>query len=161
MRKPCARLRDIFPHRFMTTSILSAQQRLAASRQAIVRDMNREEDPEAGATAPEGSNEDIMESGIDASSGSWDLVKQVATSWWRAHPAHLALDVAKPMMQGYAQEQPVKLLGIAAATGAALVVLRPWRLISLTGVALALLKSTEVSGIVQSLMHGGRPDRHR
>jgi hypothetical protein len=145
----------------MTTSILSAQQRLAASRQAIVRDMNREEGPETGASAPEGSNEDIMESGIDASSGSWDLVKQVATSWWRSHPAHLALDVAKPMMQGYAQEQPVKLLGIAAATGAALVVLRPWRLISLTGVALALLKSTEVSGIVQSLMHGGRPDRHR
>lgn len=123
--------------------------------------MNREDDPDNGAPGLEDSNEDIIESGIDASSGSWDLVKQVACSWWRSHPAHLALDVAKPMMQGYAQDQPVKLLGIAAATGAALVVLRPWRLISLTGVALALIKSTEVSGIVQSLMHGNRPDRHR
>jgi hypothetical protein len=64
-------------------------------------------------------------------------------------------------MQGYAKDQPVKLLGIAAATGAALVVLRPWRLISLTGVALALIKSTQVSGIVQSLIHGDRPPRHR
>jgi hypothetical protein len=145
----------------MTTSHLSAQQRLAASRLAIVRDMNREDDPDDGAPGLEHSNEDIIESGIDASSGSWDLVKQVAGSWWRSHPAHLALDVAKPMMQGYAQDQPVKLLGIAAATGAALVVLRPWRLISLTGVALALIKSTEVSGIVQSLIHGNRPDRHR
>jgi hypothetical protein len=145
----------------MTTSHLSAQQRLAASRLAIVRDMKREDDPDNGAPGLEHSNEDIIESGIDASSGSWDLVKQVAGSWWRSHPAHLALDVAKPMMQGYAQDQPVKLLGIAAATGAALVVLRPWRLISLTGVALALIKSTEVSGIVQSLMHGNRPDRHR
>lgn len=123
--------------------------------------MNREDDPDDGAPGLEDSNEDIIESGIDASSGSWDLVKQVACSWWRSHPAHLALDVAKPMMQGYAQDQPVKLLGIAAATGAALVVLRPWRLISLTGVALALIKSTEVSGVVQSLMHGNRPDRHR
>jgi hypothetical protein len=145
----------------METSLLSAQQRLAASRQAIVRDMNREEDPDTGAPALDGSNEDIIESGIDASSGSWDLVKQVAGSWWRSHPAHLALDVAKPMMQGYAQDQPVKLLGIAAAAGAALVVLRPWRLISLTGVALALLKSTEVSGIVQSLLHGRHVERHR
>jgi hypothetical protein len=144
----------------MSLATLSAQQRLAASRQAIVRDMNRE-DPDTAMPELEGSNEDITESGIDASSGSWDLVKQVAVSWWRSHPAHLALDVAKPMMQGYAQDQPVKLLGIAAATGAALVLLRPWRLISLTGVTLALLKSTEVSGVVQSLMHGGRPDRHR
>lgn len=146
----------------MTTSILSAQQRLAASRQAIVRDMNREEEPETGTFPLEGGDDDISESGIDASSGSWDLIKQVARSWWRSHPAHLALDVAKPMMQGYAQDQPVKLLGIAAATGAALVVLRPWRLISLTGVALALIKSSEVSGIVQSMMHGSRrSDRHR
>lgn len=146
----------------MTTSILSAQQRLAASRQAIVRDMNREEEPETGTFSLEGGADDISESGIDASSGSWDLIKQVAGSWWRSHPAHLALDVAKPMMQGYAQDQPVKLLGIAAATGAALVVLRPWRLISLTGVALALIKSSEVSGIVQSMMHGSRrSDRHR
>jgi hypothetical protein len=144
----------------MTTAILSAQQRLAASREAIVRDMNRE-DPDSDSSDHESRDEDIIESGIDASSGSWDLVKQVAGSWWRSHPAHLALDVANPMMQGYAREQPVKLLGIAAATGAALVLLRPWRLISLTGVGLALLKSTEVSGIVQSLMHGGRPDRYR
>jgi hypothetical protein len=145
----------------METSLLSAQQRLAASRQAIVRDMNRDEDTETDAYAPGDEHDDISESGIDASSGSWDLVKQVAGSWWRSHPAHLALDVAKPMMQGYAQDQPVKLLGIAAATGAALVVLRPWRLISLTGVALALLKSTEVSGVVQSLLHGRHVERHR
>ena len=144
----------------MTTAHLSAQERLAASRQAIVRDMNRE-DPDTDVPGVEYVNEDISESGIDASSGSWDLVKQVACSWWQSHPAHLALDVAKPMMQDYARDQPVKLLGIAAATGAAVVVLRPWRLISLTGVALALLKSTEVSGIVQSLMHGGRPKRPR
>jgi hypothetical protein len=145
----------------MTTAPLSAQERLAASRLAIVRDMNRE-DPDAEAPGlDEYANEDISESGIDASSGSWDLVKQVACSWWQSHPANLALDVAKPMMQGYARDQPVKLLGIAAATGAALVVLRPWRLISLTGVALAMLKSTEVSGIVQSLIHGERSQRRR
>ncbi|MDO8385617.1 MAG: hypothetical protein Q7T13_04345 [Polaromonas sp.] len=144
----------------MTTANLSALERLAASRQAIVRDMKGEA-PESDRTGDTDPSEDIRESGIDASSGSWDLVKQVAASWWRSHPAHLALDVTKPMVQDFAREQPVKLLGIAAATGAALVLLRPWRLISLTGVALALFKSTEVSGIVQSLMRGERPDRYR
>lgn len=144
----------------MTTAPLSALQRLAASRQAIVRDMNGK-GPESGAPELEDNNEDVSESGIDASSGSWDLVKQVASSWWRSHPAHLALDVTTPLMQDFAREQPVKLLGIAAATGAAVVLFRPWRLISLTGVALALLKSTEMSGVVRSLMHGGPPDRHR
>lgn len=147
----------------MTDPIVSAQQRLAASRQAIVRDMRRDGDRPDGTDPGTGDvHADIAETGVDTSSGSWDLVRQVARSWWQAHPAHLALDVAKPMVQGYAQAEPMKLLGIAAVTGAALVVIRPWRLISMTGVALALIKSTQLSGVVQSLLHGGgRDERHR
>lgn len=151
----------------MTTTAITAQQRLAASRQAIVRDMHRD-DPDMGQLADVEDADayapsDISETGIDASSGSWDLIKQVGQSWWQSHPAHLALDVAKPMMQTYAKEQPLKLLGIAAGTGVALVVLRPWRLISLTGVAIALLKSTQLTGVVQSLILGPRESdrRHR
>jgi hypothetical protein len=150
----------------MTTTAPTAQQRLAASRDAILRDMHRD-DPGMGQIANVGADSDgqsdISETGVDASSGSWDLIKQVGQSWWQSHPAHLALDVAKPMMQTFAKEQPLKLLGIAAGTGVALVVLRPWRLISLTGVAIALLKSTQLTGVVQSLLLGPRePDRrHR
>ncbi|MDP2817294.1 MAG: hypothetical protein Q8O29_03260 [Polaromonas sp.] len=147
----------------MTTTTITAQQRLAASRQAIVRDMHRD-NPEIGQLADVDADVDaqsaISETGIDASSSSWDLVKQVGQSWWRSHPARLAVDVAKPMMQTYAKERPLKLLGIAAGTGIALVVLRPWRLISLTGVAIALLKSTQLAGVVQSLILGPHePDR--
>lgn len=160
MHKRCGPSRD--PKKeTVNTPTVSPQQRLAASRQALIRDMTRD-NPEPGTPEHEEAYADITESGIDASAGSWELIKQVARSWWQSHPANLALDVAKPMMQTYAQEKPFNVLGIAAATGAAIVVLRPWRLISLTGVALALLKSTEVSGIVHSLMHGGREqDRHR
>ncbi|MDP3227855.1 MAG: hypothetical protein Q8N13_07740, partial [Acidovorax sp.] len=86
----------------MTTANLSAVQRLAASRQAIVRDMNGEE-PELDQAGQSDAREHVRESGIDASSGSWDLVKQVTVSWWRSHPAHLALDVAKPIVQDYAR----------------------------------------------------------
>lgn len=160
MHKPCVLPREAYSDCFMTTANLSAVQRLAASRQAIVRDMNGEE-TELDQRGQADASEPVRESGIDASSGSWGLVKQVAGSWWRSHPAHLALDVATPIVQDFAREQPVKLLGISAATGAALVLLRPWRLLSLTGVGLALLKSTEVSGIVQSLLRGGRSDHRR
>lgn len=139
----------------MTPSLLSAQQRLAASRQALLRDMKRDT-LEPGTPEHEEATADIAESGVDASAGTWELVRQVARSWWQGHPAHLALDVAKPMMQTYAQEKPFHVLGIAAATGAAIVVLRPWRLVSLTGVALAMLKSTELSGVVHSFMRGHR-----
>ena len=137
----------------MTPPPITAQQRLAASRQAIIRDMNRD-DPEMDQLAQADAQSDISETGIDASSGSWDLIKQVSVSWWRSHPVGLALDVAKPMMQTFAKEQPLKLLGIAAGTGIALVVLRPWRLISLTGVAIALFKSTQLSGVVRSFILG-------
>jgi len=121
--------------------------------------MNRD-DSEMGQLAETDAQSDIIETGIDASSGSWDLIKQVSQSWWRSHPVRLAVDVAKPMMQTYAKEQPLKLLGIAAGTGIALVVLRPWRLISLTGVAIALFKSTQLTGVVRSLILGPHePDR--
>lgn len=147
----------------MTTTAITAQQRLAASRQAIVKDMHGE-DPDGQVAGEDGeadAQSDTSETGIDASSGSWDLIKQVAQSWWRSHPAHLALDVAKPVMQSYAKEQPLKLLGIAAGTGVALVVLRPWRLISVTGVAIALLKSTQLAGVVQSFLFGPHETDHR
>lgn len=152
----------------MTSTSITAQQRLAASRQAIIRDMHRDDaEMDQPVDTDADGQSDISESGIDASSGSWDLIKQVGQSWWQSHPAQLALDVAKPMMQTYAKEQPLKLLGIAAGTGIALVVLRPWRLISLTGVAIAMLKSTQLTGVVQSLILGSRepgrrhPDRPR
>lgn len=146
----------------MNTPALSPKQRLAASRQAFVRDMTRGEREEQEADDAAEANADISEAGIDTSSSSWDLVKQVGLSWWRSHPANLALDVAKPMMQNYAEDKPFRLLGIAAGAGVAVMVLRPWRLISLGGVALALIRSTELTGVVQSFLHGDRDaDRRR
>lgn len=135
-------------------SALSPRQRLDNSRQVIVRQMGHDT-----ATAVEhgGSADEI-----DASASTWSLVKQTATSWWQDHPASLALDFAQPRMQRFAQEQPVKLLAISAGLGAAAVFLRPWRLISLTGLVFAALKSSEVAGLASSLLASGtRNDRFR
>lgn len=137
---------------------LSPSQRLDQSRRAIVRYMAHDD---AAGHGPAGDH-DSSAAGMDGSDSTWGLIKQVAGSWWRGHPAHLALDIAKPLLQTYAEQKPLKLLGISAGLGAAAVLLRPWRLISLTGLAATLLKSTEMSGVVHSLLSAGRkPDRLR
>jgi len=131
-------------------TLLSPKDRLAASRQAIVRQMNHE-------TAEPGhaSNADGGESAaIDASSSTWQLATQVVSGWWRNHPAHLAVEIATPLLKTYAEEKPLKLLGAAAAAGAAVVLFRPWRLMSLSGVLMTALKTSGVSGIVNSLLSG-------
>lgn len=135
-------------------TVLSPRERLDNSRQAMVRQMGHDT---ATAVGHGGSDHDI-----DASASIWSLVKQTASSWWQAHPASLALDFAEPRMQRFAQQQPLKLLAISAGIGAATVLLRPWRLISLTGLAFAALKSPEVAGLASSLLaSGSRNDRFR
>ena len=136
------------------SSELSARERLALSRQAIVRQMNHESAepaPSDGSARPE----------IDASASTWDLGRQVVRAWWRNHPANLALDVARPVIGSYAERHPFQLLGISAGLGAAVVLMRPWRLMSLTGVLMAAVKSPQLSGVISSLLSGAGNARHR
>ncbi len=134
--------------------VLSARERLALSRQAIVRQMNH-------ASAETRPTDEAARPEIDASASTWDLGRQVVGAWWRNHPAHLAVDLARPVLSTYAEDQPLKLLGISAGLGAAVVLLRPWRLMSLTGVLLAAVKSPHLSGMVNSLLSGAGSARHR
>ena len=129
------------------------QDRLIASRKAILRHMTAgdevytrhggkprfSEAPDAGDTE-------------HASGGTWQSIKRAVRVWWHHHPAQLALDLAKPVLGKYAEEKPLQLLGIAAGLGAAVVLVRPWRLVSVTGLAVATLKSSEVSGLLLSLL---------
>ena len=141
----------------MNDEHLTAQQRLANSRQAIIRQMGLEA-PEDDDFAPGAGAADADGQNIDTSAGTWTLAKQVTSAWWHGHPVRLAVDFAKPVLQTYAEHRPLRLLGISAGIGAAAVVLRPWRLISVTGLLVAALKSSEISGAVQSMLS---PDRKR
>lgn len=131
-----------------TDNAPSSSQRLEHSRQAIVNYMAYNDAADHGPAGGHAGSEAAME----GSAGSWDLIRQVAGSWWRGHPVHLALDIARPLLQTYAEKKPLQLMGIAAGLGAAAVLLRPWRLMSLTGLAAALLKSSERSAVLQSLL---------
>jgi len=67
---------------------------------------------------------------------------------------------------GNASRKPAQFLGIAAAVGAVVMIAKPWRLISLTGVIVALVKSSQLSNVVMSAMsaadfHRDRPPMDR
>lgn len=126
---------------------LTPQERLAISRKAIVRHMNRDEAP---------GHDNASRAAGDASdqqgSSPLQLVQRALRAWWQHHPANIALDVARPVVAEYAREHPVRLLGAAAGIGAAAVLLKPWRLVSLGGILLATMKSSDLSGLVLSML---------
>jgi hypothetical protein len=133
----------------------SPQERLANSRRAIVRHMSRDSRSRDDADSP---NPDEIEqrNTSSTSSGTWGVVKHAIQAWWHHHPVSVAYDLARPAIGHYAQDKPFKLLGIAAGVGAAAVLFRPWRLMSLGGVLLATLKSSELSGALHSVLSSSR-----
>jgi hypothetical protein len=131
----------------------SPQERLAQSRRAITRYLRRQnghadeehfsDDPAAGPNTPR----------RDGAGAWWPVLKHAGRSWWRHHPAHLAGEMAVPVIQAYAREKPLQLLGVAAGVGAAAVLIRPWRLVSVNRLVSGVMGSTELSGVVLSVLN--------
>lgn len=133
---------------------LTPQERLAISRKALLRHMSRrrpayEEPSLADLEAQE------PQPG-PAPGGAWSLVKYAVRNWWQRHPASAVAELARPLLDDYAHDHPFKLLGFSAGAGAAIVVLRPWRMVSV-GVLLAALKSSGLSAALLSGMHSLQP----
>lgn len=142
---------------------LTPRQRLALSRQAMVRELNGEppldetiQDTDGArmsvGAGPEGTAAKL---GRPAPRGfPWGSVaRNVAQRWWQRHPANAVGQLARPLLQQYAHREPVKLMAVAAATGAVLVVLRPWRLLSATAMVALLFKNSDVADVIDQLMH--------
>ncbi len=93
-----------------------------------------------------------MEAESEHVGGPWQNLREAASAWWHAHPARLALEVAEPVFKKYARAHPMRVLALSAATGAAVVLARPWRLISVTGLLVAAVRSTQVSALASALL---------
>ncbi len=143
---------------------LSPQERLAASRKALVRHMSRDARHDGRVPADSLPAQEVADQASDKassssgfSSGTLRLLKRGLRTWWRHHPANFAVSVAQPLLGRYASQSPFRLLAISAGLGAALVVIKPWRLVSMGGIALATLKSSEFSGLLMSML-SSQPD---
>lgn len=83
------------------------------------------------------------------------LLRQGASIWWRNHPAHAAFAVADSALSHVAGRKPYVTLGLAAGIGALLMWIRPWRLVSITGLVFAVLKMTDLRALFGSIRRGG------
>lgn len=156
----------------------SAKRRLENSRRALMQNMmrgagtggqargeGRYDDRSAGAYASSAEAAAAAGAASAGVKGLWRTLRRTAKAWWRSHPAHLAVEVGQPMLDKYAAMHPLKLLAISAAVGGAVVLAKPWRLISVTGLLIAALRSTQFSGLFASFLapephDPGRASRH-
>lgn len=142
------------------TDTATPQQRLDTSRKRLINFMAQGEESVSSPDTPHGNSTNYSTGNRSDSSKSQpknaalQTLTRTARAWWRHHPAKLALQIAEPVLDKYAQDKPFQLLGIAAATGAAIVLVRPWRLVSVTGLLLTTLKSSGLANVALSLVSG-------
>lgn len=98
-------------------------------------------------------------SGNSSGSGWFAVAKHSARAWWEFHPVRVVGVVAEPVLAEYARQRPLKLVGIAAGLGALVVVTRPWRLVSLGSLAVAALKSSQVSNFALTFLSNRKNNR--
>ncbi len=137
----------------MTQQLNTPQARLRASRIALIRQMASNGDSES---SPSGAQHAAHRSeGMPSNRAQHpilSLLTQGFQAWWKHHPSKTAVDIGRNYLDDFAAKKPLVLLGIAAGAGAAAVVLKPWRLISLTGLAFAALRSTNLTSSLLSLL---------
>lgn len=136
---------------------MTPQERLAQTRKALVRHMNRnhrDHEFEMGHESSEGSATGSVRPGL------FSAVKQAVAVWWYRNPASSVLELARPLLGDYARVHPFKLLGTAAAVGAATAVIRPWRSVSVGGLLLTAVKSSGLSGVLLSLLTSRATNAH-
>lgn len=135
---------------------LTPQQRLAISRRALVQHLQGvDEEHHAPRHAKQGHG---MMSSLMARTPWLGVARSIARRWWSRHPANAAGQLARPVLERFAQQQPAKLIAASAAVGALIVLVRPWRLLSLTTILGAILKTSSVAGMVTTVMH--REENH-
>jgi len=146
----------------------SAKERLQASREALVAQLTRPGKPARPTTASrrdtaidyDGRSDEFEPAEPIAPPASvreralniWSAAKYGVRAWWEFHPVRAVGAIAEPLVADYAERRPFRLLGIAAGVGATIVVVKPWRLVSVGGLAVAALKSSQASSFVLSLI---------
>jgi hypothetical protein len=129
-----------------------AGERLERTRMAILEQAQRR-DQHARARQPERHEPEWHHEEQQRGGGNWfGGLRHALGTWWRHHPAHMGVELATPVLSAYARHKPLQFLGIAAALGAVIVVARPWRVITVGGLLAALLKSSQLSGLVMSAL---------
>ena len=131
---------------------LSAKAKLAASRADLIAAMGYElttgekENPPTVATVaplPETRVKRAVERRVR---------RGIVANWWHRHPLSGTMELAQPFLQDYARRQPAKLMAYSAGAGAALWLLKPWRLLPAWTIVGLLVKTTNLPALAADLV---------
>ena len=147
---------------------MTPAEKLERSRLAIVdylakgerghRQRTRRDEPEERIEEPDPPQEPYEQARVEDGTGFFSRnpwlagMSGAARAWWRHHPAQMAVEMATPALRSYMRRRPFQVLALSAGVGALIVVTRPWRLISLTTLVVAVVKSSQLSGVVMSAL---------
>lgn len=81
----------------------------------------------------------------------------VLARWWSRHPLNSAVDLGRPFLEDMAQRQPGRLMAYGAGTGALLMVIKPWKLLSLATVLSLAFRTSDLTGLIAGAF-GGHDD---
>lgn len=115
--------------------VLSAKARLAQSRAALLAAMT----PRVSDAPPPSTLIGKVEAKVERS---------VVGRWWRRSHMSSAVEIGTPFLQEYAGRHPARLMAGAAGVGALIVLVKPWRLLSLGMVVGLIVRSTDIAGLI-------------
>ena len=116
-----------------------ARQNAPEERVAATADLNKSFRRKTPSHAPDGF--------------SWSsLVEAALSSWWRDHPARAGAMLVRSATEDYTRQKPMQVVAVAAIAGAAFVLFKPWRMVSLSALALTLFRSSNFTGIATSVL---------
>ena len=89
----------------------------------------------------------------DARAFDWSALFEAGlASWWHDHPARAGASLLRSATTEYARKKPMQVVTIAAVAGAAVVFLKPWRVVSVSALALSLFRSSNFTGVATSML---------
>lgn len=135
---------------------LTPKQKLARSRAELLEAMGYHDMAPSDAAAPRLVSTRAPHGGTPAPRPT--TRRGVLARWWSRHPLNSAVDLGRPFLEDMAQRQPGRLMAYGAGTGALLMVIKPWKLLSLATVLSLAFRTSDLTGLIAGAFGGPDDD---
>lgn len=122
-------------------ALRNARERLRRSRHALMEQMRQ-----MGAFEQGWAAQDAQAGAARGRGGAslWQWLLQA----WQDHPAHWLIQTAQPLVGAYARSHPWQLVALSGLAGAALVMLRPWRMLPASALLISAVRALPLSRLL-------------
>lgn len=146
-------------------NIADSQDRLTIehTRRELLNYLSQSERKQRPATERAAVNAATASAAPESATGiHWSsLVETGVASWWHAHPARAGAVLLRSATEDYARKKPGQAMAAAAVVGAALVLFRPWRLVSASALIFSVLRSSNFTGMATTVLETAAQSLHK